>query len=45
VRFENIDIPYLNYTYMEGLYMLIFDLFLYVSLGLWLDKVFPKEYG
>lgn len=45
VRFQNLDIPYLNYTYLEGLYMLYFDLVLYVALGLWLDKVFPKEYG
>lgn len=25
--------------------MLALDLVLYVSIGLWLDKVFPKEYG
>ena len=45
VRWQNLNIPYLNYTYKEGLVMLVFDLILFVSLGLWLDKVFPKEYG
>ena len=45
IRYENLKDPYLNYTYMEGMIMLVVDLVLFTLIGLWLDAVFPKEYG
>ena len=45
IRYENLGDPYLNYTYNEGMIMLAVDLFIFTLIGLWLDKVFPKEFG
>ena len=36
---------YDNYTYLEGLVCLALAFFLFTFLGLYLDKVLPKEYG
>jgi ATP-binding cassette subfamily A (ABC1) protein 3 len=40
-----LSLPYLNYTYLEGMTMLIVDLILYVALGLYFDKVLPRPHG
>jgi ATP-binding cassette subfamily A (ABC1) protein 3 len=45
IRWQNLNSPYLNYTYEEGMGMLVIDLVLFVVLGLWLDKILPKQYG
>jgi ATP-binding cassette subfamily A (ABC1) protein 1 len=45
IRYENLGDAYLNYTYNEGMIMLALDLVFFTLIGLWLDKVFPKEFG
>jgi ATP-binding cassette subfamily A (ABC1) protein 1 len=42
---DTINEWYDNYTYLEGLILLIVSGFLFTFLGLYLDKVLPKEYG
>ena len=36
---------YRNYTFSFGLVALIFDFFFFTFLGLYLEKVLPKEFG
>lgn len=45
IRLDTINEPFDNYTYLEGLVMLFVALPLWTFLGLYLDKVLPREYG
>jgi ATP-binding cassette subfamily A (ABC1) protein 3 len=45
VNFENSDQVYQEYTYETGLFMLIFDAILYTFVGVYLERVLPKEFG
>ena len=42
---DTINEWYYNYTYLEGLLLLFVALPLWTFLGLYLDKVLPREYG
>jgi ATP-binding cassette subfamily A (ABC1) protein 3 len=45
IHLDTINEWYDNYTYLEGLFFLFISGFLFSFLGLYLDKVLPKEYG
>ncbi|MFO0116568.1 MAG: hypothetical protein ACK521_02770 [bacterium] len=42
---DTINEWYFNYTYLEGLICLAISLPLFTFIGLYLDKVLPREYG
>lgn len=45
IHTDTVNEWYDNYTYLEGLFFLFISGFLFSFLGLYLDKVLPKEYG
>ena len=42
---DTTNLWYGNYTFTEGITMLIVDIFLYMAIGLYLDQVIQTEYG
>ena len=45
IHTDTVNEWYNNYTYLEGLFFLFISGFVFSFLGLYLDKVLPKEYG
>lgn len=45
IHTSNINEWYYNYTFLEGLIELAVSLPLFTFIGLYLDKVLPREYG
>ncbi|KDO35461.1 hypothetical protein SPRG_18791 [Saprolegnia parasitica CBS 223.65] len=45
ITFGNINEPYENFRFITSLYFMAFDIVLYTLLGLYLEKVVPKDYG
>ena len=45
LKYSNATMEIYNYTYVRGLYMMILSFFLFTLLGLYLDKVLPRQFG
>ncbi|EQC39389.1 hypothetical protein SDRG_03591 [Saprolegnia diclina VS20] len=45
ITFGNINEPYDNFRFITSLYYMAFDIVLYTLLGLYFEKVVPKDYG
>ncbi|KDO35467.1 hypothetical protein SPRG_00314 [Saprolegnia parasitica CBS 223.65] len=45
ITFGNVNEPYQNFRFSTSLYYMAFDIVLYTLLGLYLEKVVPKDYG
>lgn len=42
---DSLNLEYNNYTFRNGLLLLLFDNFLYAIIGLYLDQIIPSEFG
>ncbi|CAK4089010.1 unnamed protein product [Aphanomyces euteiches] len=45
ITFSNIREPYANFRFSTALGFMLFDIILYTLLGLYLERVVPKDYG
>ncbi|OQR91076.1 ATP-binding Cassette (ABC) Superfamily, partial [Achlya hypogyna] len=45
ITFGNVNEPYQNFRFATSLYYMAFDIVLYTLLGLYFEKVVPKDYG
>lgn len=45
LNFDNMSESIDNYTYLTGMFMLLFDFFAFMLLSLYLDAVLPKTFG
>ena len=45
LHWDNIDFMVYNYTFARAMYMMAASFVLFTALGLYLDKVLPKQYG
>ncbi|OQR89489.1 ATP-binding Cassette (ABC) Superfamily, partial [Thraustotheca clavata] len=45
ITFGNVNDPYQNFRFSTSLYFMVFDIVLYTVLGLYFERVVPKDYG